>query len=171
MDTTASQIVLCSDYADRGTLHDMLELVGHLQVDKARRFTVELLEALDYLHHNGVAHGSLSSSSVFLSSAPTLSPKLGQLGQWMLQPPTKTLPPKWEAPEGLDTPSNVRRKTDIWEIGVIVVQMFIGLQATHDYHSPHVMLGRADLSDAFDDFARKMFAADVKKRPSAFDLL
>ncbi|KAI7040348.1 hypothetical protein KC352_g46646, partial [Hortaea werneckii] len=33
------------------------------------------------------------------------------------------------------------------------------------------MMGRLSFSDAFDDFMRKLFAMDAKKRPSAFDLL
>lgn len=116
VDNAISQMVLCSEYADRGTLHDMLEMVDHLQIDKARRFTVELLEALEYLHHNGVAHGSLSSSSVFMSSGnSSLSPKLGQLGQSMLQGRSKSLAPKWEAPEGLDVKAtSLHTKSDIW---------------------------------------------------------
>ncbi|KAK5119947.1 hypothetical protein LTR85_007023 [Meristemomyces frigidus] len=171
VDSTISQIILCSDYADRGTLQDMLDLVDHLHVNKARRFAVELLEALDYLHHNGIAHGNLSSSSVFLNSTPSLSPKLGQLGQWMLQVRTTSIPSKWRAPEGVEASASLRRKSDIWEFGVIAVQMFMGKQAISNYQSPHTLLSRADLTDAFDDFLRKMFAADPKKRPSAFDLL
>ncbi|KAK4540946.1 hypothetical protein LTR36_008454 [Oleoguttula mirabilis] len=171
VDNAMSQIILCSDYADRGTLHELLELVGHLRIDKARRFTVELLEALDYLHHNGVAHGSLSSSSVFFNSTPSLSPKLGQLGQWMLQSQPTSISPKWQAPEGYDISSSLRVKSDIWNLGVIVIQMFVGAQAINEYQSPHVLLSRLDLSDSFEDFARKLFVVDVKKRPSAFDLL
>jgi len=170
IDVTASQIVLCSEYADRGTLHELLEL-GGLHVDKAKQFTIQMLEALDYLHHHGVAHGNLTANSVFLHSTPSLAPKLGQLGQWMLQSYASPLPQKWQPTEGADVSGSMRRKSDIWYLGVIVVQIFLGSQAVTDYLSPHVMLGRLYFSDAFDDFARKLFATDVRKRPSAFDLL
>ncbi|KAK5135963.1 hypothetical protein LTR08_004421 [Meristemomyces frigidus] len=166
-----SQFALCSDYADRGTLHELVELAAPLHPDKARRFTVEILEALEYLHHNGVAHGSLSTSSIFLNSTPSLSPKLGQLGQWMLQPQKNALPHKWQAPEGDEISTSLRRKSDIWGLGVVVVEMFIGPQMLNEYQSPLSMLAKLNPSDAFDDFARKMFALDAKKRPSAFDLL
>ncbi|GAB1736813.1 hypothetical protein NU219Hw_g8841t1 [Hortaea werneckii] len=170
LDSAASRFVLCSEYADRGTLFELLEL-GALHINKARQFTVELLEALDYLHSRGMQHGGITTSSIFLNSSPSLGPRLGQLGQWILQPHASPLPQKWQSPDGNDPCGIRRKKSDIWDLGVVIVQMFMGLQIVDQFASPHVMMGRLNFSDAFDDFMRKLFATDAKKRPSAFDLL
>jgi eukaryotic translation initiation factor 2-alpha kinase 4 len=87
VDAGVSQVTMCSEYADRGTLRELLDFWVRLDTGKARQFTIELLEGLDYLHYHGVAHGAVSASSIYMRSTPSLSPKLGQLGQWMLQTP------------------------------------------------------------------------------------
>lgn len=170
MDSHRSQVTLCSAFADRGTLHDLLEL-GNLHTKKARQFTIELLEALEYLHHHGVVHGEVSSAAIYLVGAPTLSPKLGRLGQGLLRSTSTTLYPKWQSPDIDASSSAAQRKSDIWDLGVVAVQMLLGVQALSDYQGPYSMLGRLNVSDAFDDFMRKVFTIEAKKRPSAFELL
>ncbi|KAI6916326.1 Serine/threonine-protein kinase, partial [Hortaea werneckii] len=139
LDSAASRFVLCSEYADRGTLFELLEL-GALHINKARQFTVELLEALDYLHSRGMQHGGITTSSIFLNSSPSLGPRLGQLGQWILQPHASPLPQKWQSPDGNDPCGIRRKKSDIWDLGVVIVQMFMGLQIVDQFASPHVMM-------------------------------
>ncbi|KXL51017.1 hypothetical protein M433DRAFT_157862 [Acidomyces richmondensis BFW] len=170
LDTHRSQVILCSEFADRGTLHDLLE-IGALHIKKARQFTIELLEALEYLHHHGVVHGEVSSTAIYLAGIPSLSPKLGRLGQGFLQSTSTTLHPKWQSPDVDASSPATQRKSDIWDLGVVAVQMFLGLQALNDYQGPHAMLGRLNVSDAFEDFMRKVFTIEAKKRPSAFELL
>jgi len=170
LDSTTSSVVLCSEFADRGTLHDALE-IGVLHVQKARQYTIELLEALDCLHRNGIAHGNVTTKTIYLHSTPALTPKLGALGNWMLVSSSNTLPAKWQSPEGEDSSMASRRRVDIWNLGVVVVQMFVGLSAITEYPSPSVMLGRLNFSDPFDDLLRKLFTTDSRKRPSAFDIL
>lgn len=170
-DTDGSCLSLCLDYADRGTLHDMLE-VGALHLTRAKSFSIELLEALEYLHRHGLAHGMITCKSISITSTPTLSPKLAEFGYGLLLTDKQsTAPSKWQPPEGRPENTASRRRTDIWDLGVTLMQMFLGLQVVSDYHSPQILLGKMDLSDAFDDFNRKLFTADHKKRPSAFDLL
>ncbi|KAH9827331.1 eIF-2-alpha kinase GCN2-like [Teratosphaeria destructans] len=170
IDDGISQVTLCSEWADRGTLREVLDL-GGLHVSKARQFTIELLEGLDFLHHHGLAHGNLNVGSIYLRSSPDLATKLGQLGQWVLGIHDQQIPSKWLSSEAESAVPALRRKADIWNLGVVAVQMFLGLHVTSEYQSPQHMLGRLDVSDAFSDFACKVFAMDSKKRPSAFDLL
>ncbi|KAF2766783.1 Serine/threonine-protein kinase [Teratosphaeria nubilosa] len=170
IDAGSSQVTLCSEWADRGTLREVLDL-GGLHLSKARQFTIELLEGLDFLHHHGLAHGNLNVGSIYLRSSPDLATKLGQLGQWVLGIHDQPVPSKWLSPEADSTVPALRRKADIWNLGVVAVQMFLGLQVTSEHQTPQHMLSRLDISDAFSDFASKVFAMDTKKRPSAFDLL
>ncbi|KAK3113909.1 eukaryotic translation initiation factor 2-alpha kinase [Teratosphaeriaceae sp. CCFEE 6253] len=170
LDGIASQVTLCSEYADRGTLHDLLEL-SQLRPNNARRFTIGILEALDFLHNHGVAHGALSSESIFLESKASMSARLGKLGQWRLLSGSLPKTTKWTAPECESDNMMLQRKADVWQLGVIVVQMFLGLHIVDQYQSPEAMLSRLNLSEMFEDFIRKAFVLDPKKRVSAFDLL
>ena len=166
-----SELILCNEHGDRGSLHTWLEL-GSLSVSKARQFTVELLEALDYLHRNGAAHGSLSNNTIALvGSGQTISPKLADFGySWNLQG-QGSASSKWPAPEAEDSSIAVLRKCDIWHLGEIVAQMLLGSEIVAKYSSPQLLLSRLDFSNALDDFLRKIFTKDLKKRPSAFELL
>jgi eukaryotic translation initiation factor 2-alpha kinase 4 len=78
---------------------------------------------------------------------------------------------KWQAPETDSTNAAFRRKADVWSLGVVAMQMFLGLNVVEDHPSPQIMLSRLDVSDPFDDFARKVFTVDSKKRPTPFELL
>ncbi|KAK0365960.1 eukaryotic translation initiation factor 2-alpha kinase [Friedmanniomyces endolithicus] len=170
LDAAKSQVILCSEYADRGTLHDLLEM-SQIRPSTARQFTVNILEALDYLHNQGVAHGSLACDAIFLDSKPSMSARLGKLGQSRLHMDSSVLSPKWRAPEGKTDAIASWRKTDIWQLGVVVAQMFLGLHIVDEQPSPEMMLGRLDLSESFEDLLRKAFTQDPKRRVSAFDLL
>lgn len=170
IDDLKYELVFCTEHMDRGSLQSLLELSA-LHVEKARQFSIQLLEGLEYLHRNGVAHGNLIAANVGVVGSPSISAKLAEFGYTFALGQKGTLPTKW-LPNEWDSKSPIlQRKSDIWQFGIIAVQMFLGLQVTSQFSSPHVMLGRLDLSDSFDDFLRKMFNVDAKKRPSAFDLL
>ncbi|KAF2860958.1 Serine/threonine-protein kinase [Piedraia hortae CBS 480.64] len=170
LDAELSCIILCSQFANCGTLHSMLQLAS-FHVDKARQFIIELLEALEFLHRNGLPHGLLSASSIYLSHSSAVSPKLGRMGQWLLDSSNIPVPSKWQAPEAEATSPQQRIKADIWNLGVVAVQMLLGLQVLDEHQGPYDLLSRLRVSSAFDDFARKIFTIDSKKRPSAFELL
>ncbi|KAK5111200.1 hypothetical protein LTR62_005228 [Meristemomyces frigidus] len=157
-----AQFTLCSEWADRGTLQELLSL-GTLLHSKARQYTIGLLEALDYLHSRGVVHGNMDCRSIFVQSSPSVSLKLGRLGQWRLRSGSvEQLPEKWRSTES-------DRHADIWQLGVVILQMLFGLDLVGDYASPDDFMSRRDLSDIFRQFLRRIFS--LNKRPSAFDLL
>nr|POE76203.1 eif-2-alpha kinase gcn2 [Quercus suber] len=171
VDTQMSRLVVCSEHADLGTLQTYLEAV-QFTAQKARQFTVDLLEGIDYLHRHGLVHGSLSCAAIIVSHQPSLAPKLTNFGyDWLLDQDRETLYAGWQAPEGKVSTSAAMRKSDIWNLGTIIMQLFLGLHVTMDYASPLTMMSRLDFSYAFNDFASKVFTTDPKKRPTAFDLL
>ncbi|TKA68310.1 hypothetical protein B0A55_08607 [Friedmanniomyces simplex] len=100
-----------------------------------------------------------------------MSARLGKLGQWKLHLEASVPSPRWRAPEGETDTIAGRRKTDIWQLGIVIAQMFLGLHIIDEHQSPEVMLGRLDLSESFEDLLRKAFTPDPKRRASAFDLL
>lgn len=77
----------------------------------------------------------------------------------------------WFPPEIANLGDGLRTaKTDIWELGIVFLQMAFGLNVTRKYSSPKAMLDSLDLSDALHDFMLKLFNPDPKKRPRAFAL-
>ncbi|KAM3417687.1 hypothetical protein BST61_g5922 [Cercospora zeina] len=159
------ELLLCREYADRGPLHDWLSMCD-LHQDKAQQFTRDLLEGLQYLHQNSMIHGYLSSRSVYITSTPTLSPKLSGFGYThVLGLKDESVPREWRVPPDIQD-SNA---ADIWQFGVVAVQMFLGLTITDEYDSPHTLIAEGGLSHLLGVFLNKIFSA--KKMPTCFELL
>ncbi|KAK4501360.1 hypothetical protein PRZ48_007168 [Zasmidium cellare] len=165
------ELTLCRDFADRGSLYDLISLCD-LHASKSRQFTIQLLEALEYLHRNSMFHGGISARTIYLSANPTLAPKLANFGYAsLLGLRDEDLPCGWRSPDVDSKSQSSQRHADLWSLGVVIVQMFLGLSATTTYSSPSTLLNSLNLSEAFLDFLRKIFLSDAKKRPSCFDLL
>lgn len=171
IDEHSSELILCREYSDRGNLHDLLSM-SNLHVSKARQCTTDLLGALDYLHSKGMVHGSINAKTTYLTGQPTLTPKLADFGYASILGEHKsTAPASWQSPDAESASQTSRKKSDVWDLGVLVVQMFMGLEATTDYHSPEDMIDKQDFSDPFEIFLQKFFAVDNKKRSTSFDLM
>lgn len=169
VDLDSSELVLCREFADRGSLADLLD-VSELHLRKARQFTIELLGGLEYLHSHGMAHGFINARSVYLTSQPSLSPKLSGFGYAsFLGLHDDRMPTRWRAPEASSALHSGRTK-DIWDLGVVAAQMFLGLDVPFDYSTPYALIGRDDLTDTFKDFLGKVFPLDAKKPVSCFEL-
>lgn len=169
IDELRSELVICNEHANRGTLQDAIEL--GLSVEKARQFSIEVLEALDYLHGHGAAHGRITSGTIVLTSGPPLAPKLSDFGYSWIFSDRNAQAPAWPAPESENTSPAVLRKSDIWQFGEVIAQMFLGREVVAKFKTPQQMLEQLDLTDTFDDFLRRIFTTDSRKRPTAFDLL
>ncbi|KAF7864571.1 hypothetical protein EAF04_006703 [Stromatinia cepivora] len=176
-----------SEYAEKGSLEEFLDIVENMNVNKVRSWTIELLDALRFLHEeNGIIHEDIHSGNVLLfrESDGVVRPKLADAGyQRKLHILSgKTTKGKtdssamaksayWFPPEIANSDDGPRTaKTDIWEFGIVFLQMALGLNVTRKYTSPKAMLDSLDLSDALHDFMLKLFNPDPKKRPRAFAL-
>jgi translation initiation factor 2-alpha kinase 4 len=77
----------------------------------------------------------------------------------------------WLPPETANSEDVVKTaKTDIWEFGILFLQMVFGLNVIRKYSSPKSLMESLALSDALHDFMLKLFNPDPKKRPRAFAL-
>ncbi|EDU40480.1 serine/threonine-protein kinase gcn2 [Pyrenophora tritici-repentis Pt-1C-BFP] len=63
------------------------------------------------------------------------------------------------------------RKTDVWDMGVVFLQMLFGIDAPEKYHSPKELSDTLGCSEPLQEVMRKFFKPDPKKRSSAFDLI
>lgn len=171
VDSANAQLFLCREYADRGSLHDYLAL-SDLHISKSRQFTIQLLEGLDCLHQHGLAHGSISTKTICFSSDAAMAPKLADFGYAPIMGLSNDdIPLRWTCPDAISTSHISQRNKDIWDLGIVVFQMFMGFDATSRYSSPSTLAGKHELSNSFRSFLEQFFTTNAKKRSSCFDLL
>lgn len=177
------EISILMEHADRGSLGEKLADDGPLPVARVRSWTIELLEALDFYHRNGMVHKRLHPHNILLkrSSSSGITVHLAdasfQDSLYRLQSFCRGGHPikysrsfYWIAPE---LPQGLlhTRKTDIWDLGVVFLQMLFGLDAPEKYNSPKELSDIVGCSEPLQEVLRKFFKPDPKKRHTAFDII
>ena len=175
-------VTILMEFARKGSLSEQLAMFGSLPVSRVRIWTVDLLEALDFLHKNGIVHKRIHCNNILVSQSVSSAPgpaqiKLADAGfQEALYGIRGPCDPKsvissvsayWNAPEG-DAKTS---KTDVWELGIVFLQMLFGLDATRKYTGPSQLIDNLQLTAPLEDIIRKFFRHNVKTRPTAFDLI
>ncbi|PQE16693.1 putative cpc-3 protein [Rutstroemia sp. NJR-2017a BBW] len=172
-------VSIISEYAEKGSLEEFLDIVEQLNVTKVRSWTIELLDALRFLHEE---HGIIHEGMYFCSESQTVrladagyQRKLHTLGARITKKRTDIVAVAksayWLPPETANSEDVVKTaKTDIWEFGILFLQMVFGLNVIRKYSSPKSMMESLALSEALHDFMLKLFNPDPKKRPRAFAL-
>ncbi|KAF2715270.1 kinase-like protein [Pleomassaria siparia CBS 279.74] len=177
------EINILVEHAHKGSLGDKLEDDGPIAAVKVRSWTIDLLEALDYYHRHGIIHKRIHPNNVLLHKSPTggITVKLADAGfQDTLhnlsnlsrgeQPSTTSRNAFW-LPAELAQDARRTRKTDVWDLGVVFIQMLFGLDAPRKHNSPKELSDALHCSEPLQEIMRKFFRPDPKKRPSAFDLI
>lgn len=177
------EISVLMEHANKGSLGEKLDDDGPMDTAKVRSWTIELLEALDYLHRNGIVHKRIHPHNVLLKKSSTgsisailtdaaLQDSLHRMQDLAggEQPAVTSRSAFWVAAE-LARDARRSRKTDVWDLGVVFLQILFGLDAPQKYNSPKDLSDSLGCSAPLQDIMRKFFRADPKKRPSAFDLI
>ncbi|KAI9684285.1 MAG: hypothetical protein M1822_005758 [Bathelium mastoideum] len=177
------QIRIVTEYADRGSLEDLLA-DSPVQLNKARLWTIGLLEGLDFYHRHGVVHGDIHANNVLLCRPKYGGPSTvklsdagyqGLLHDLKFQSQTRSTTATsafWLPPEvARDSNGERTRKTDVWQLGIVLLQMISGIDVIQSYSSPTAVMEGLEYGESLNDIVRKFFKADPKRRPSAFDLL
>lgn len=176
------EVSILTMLAEKGSVKGLLDTVGILNIEIVRAWAMQLLEALEFYHSSGIAHAKVHVANILLEEAETgntivkLSDGVYQhdlysmknhssvnyLGAESLQ---------WSAPEVISNPQNKPiPASDIWDLGVALLQMIFGLTVQSQHNSPNVLLISRDMSRSLEDFFEQMFITDSKKRMSAFHL-
>lgn len=166
------------EHANKGSLSELLDIVGTLPVETLRNWMIQLLEALEFYHRSGFIHGDIHCGRVLLFRDPTGSTfaKLQASVENALpdratgnQSLTSSKSPLWLSPETQEgVPPTM--KTDVWDLGVILLQMGFGKDVLLRYASPTALMGGLGLSPPLQDLLQEVFKPNPKKRPTAFQL-
>lgn len=170
--------------AEKGSLEELLELAGRLEVGKVRSFTRDLLDALNFLHNKNMAHQNIHPGNILLfrESTGEIVPKLSDA---VYQRDIHAISSQKQGPPGLGSAKSAywlppeiaaaskpqyTHKTDIWDFGVVFVQMIFGLDVLRNYSSPRNLMESLLLSHSLQELVSRFFKEDKQKRPRAFEL-
>jgi translation initiation factor 2-alpha kinase 4 len=172
------EMSILMEFSHRGSLEVELKSTDTIPGNRLRPWTIDLLEALESDHQNQLVHSRIHARNILLFQSPngaikiTLSDASFQQKLYDVKATrvsTSTYPSDWEPPElaaGQRT-----RKTDIWDLGIVFVQMLFGLGVTDKYAGPVALIQSGSLSPPLVYLLRQFFNKNPIKRPSAFEII
>jgi serine/threonine protein kinase len=124
---TASHTYLVLEYCSQGDLYEAIRLDrGPLQTEHVRRFMLQLISAVEYMHANCLYHRDIKPENIFLTADGSV--KLGDFGLvtrslWSYEACVGS--DRYMAPEQYDPANNgySPAKADIWSIGICLLNI------------------------------------------------
>ncbi|KAF3760171.1 regulation of cpc-1 function in response to amino acid starvation [Cryphonectria parasitica EP155] len=175
-------VMVLSPLAEPGSLETLLRTFP-MDVNRARSWTVSLLDALSWLHTRDIIHQDIHLANILIvtSSTGDMTPKLADIAyQRELHNLTtaKTATSMTDARSAYWFPPEIAaasdpqytQKTDIWDFGVVFLQMFLGVDVAQKHTSPDNLMTSSPLSRPLEELVSYFFTPDPKKRPRAFEL-
>lgn len=166
------------EFANKGSLLELLDIVGTVAAETLRGWMIQLLEALEFYHRSGFVHGNIHCGRVMLcrtASGGTIVKLQSSVEEALPDSPggrrslTTSKSPLWLPPELTeDTPPTM--KTDVWDLGIVLLQMAFGKDVLLRYTSANQLMISLGLSPPLQDLLREFFRPDPRKRPTAFQL-
>ena len=171
-------VIVLMELASKGSLLELLEVAGQLDIRKVRAWALQILEGLHHYHQHGSAHASVHLHNVLLEQGEAenfvakLSDGIYERELHLITgKPSRHVPLSWQAPEQRSGQTDVSITVDMWDFGICLVQMGFGKDIAHEYRSPAALLDDLPLSKSFAALLRQVFNINPKKRPSTWDAL
>ena len=167
------------EFANKGSLAELLDIVGTVAVETLRGWMIQLLEALEFYHRSGFVHGNIHCGQVMIyrnisgSTIVKLQSNVEEAlpdslcGRRSL---TTSQSPLWLPPELTQDGVSSTMKTDVWDLGIVLLQMGFGKDVLLRYTSANQLMVSLSLSPPLQDLLREFFRPDPRKRPTAFQL-
>ena len=174
--------------AQMTSLEGFLDICDRLHISKVRSFARDLLDAMACLHNHGIIHHDVHPRNVLIfkestgEATQTVAKLSDAVYQHMLYDIAKMSDSEtkftssrssfWLAPETTaeDGKDQYTHKTDIWDLGVIIMQMMFGFDIVQQFSSPYAFMKAHSLSTPLKEMMVGFFDPDPKRRPKAFDL-
>jgi len=141
----SEKFYLVFDRLKGGSLFEHIQRRGHLTEVEASKIIRDLSDALDFLHHKGIAHRDLKPENILCESADKLTPVRicdFDLGSAIVLKQEKSTPvttpelmtpvgsAEYMAPEVVDAwvgdATSYDKKCDLWSLGIILYIMLCG---------------------------------------------
>lgn len=181
------KIKLLTEYIKGYPIGDMIQSVGFVNLATARVWIIRMLEGLEALHRVGIYHKYISVQTIqlvkdsdFGSTVPKLMhPAYGYTLLQMLfrypnkQSSTVSFPVLSWCPPELEKMKNPKpqRTTDIWEMGVLFIQIISGVDTVLNFSSPEEFFENNEMEESLLDFLEKMLNSDPRRRLDTLQLL
>ncbi|KAJ5689097.1 Serine/threonine-protein kinase GCN2 [Penicillium macrosclerotiorum] len=172
-------ILALSEFANKGSLSELLDLVGTVAVEMFRGWMIQLLEALEFYHRSGFVHGNIHCGRIMLCrslSGGTIVKLQSSVEEALPDSPevkrslTTSKSPLWLPPELTQEGASPTMKTDVWDLGIVLLQMAFGKDVLLRYTSANQLMVSMGLSPPLQDLLHEFFRPDPRKRPTAFQL-
>jgi serine/threonine protein kinase len=125
-DIIDGQVLIVSEYAEGGSLHDKLRREGKLSIKQAVEMTIGILNGLEFLHHKRIIHRDIKPQNILLQGD---TPRLADFGisramQTVAVSSTIIGTDSYMSPETFEGKRSIQ--TDIWAVGVVLYQLLKG---------------------------------------------
>lgn len=154
---TGAHIYLVLEYCAMGDLYEAIRVNrGPLETEHVRDFMLQLIDAVAFMHSNGLYHRDIKPENIFLNQDGTM--KLGDFGlatrsaschEACVGSDRYMAPEQYEPPHGGYDPA----KADVWAIGICLLNILFA-------RNPFVTPTESDV----------LFADYVRDRQSLFDI-
>ncbi len=127
-------------YLGEGSLHDLIEREGRLPLRSAIRIAVDVLEALEHSHANGIVHCDLKPENILLSNGHAILADFGiartAVGIALKDRDTVSGSPAYMSPEQAAGDDMLDGRSDIFGLACVLYEMLAGKPA---YTGPHAL--------------------------------
>ncbi|KAG1746538.1 uncharacterized protein EDB91DRAFT_1245730 [Suillus paluster] len=166
------------EYAESGSLGQMLKAFGKLNEHLVASYVVKILEGLHYLHRCDVVHCDLKAANILTTKTGNI--KLSDFGvslnlKAIEREKDVAGTPNWMAPEVIEL-KGASTKSDIWSLGCTVVELLTGRPPFGDITNTMTVMFRIvedempipeECSEPLKDFLQQCFQKEPLMRPDA----
>lgn len=180
---TDKYLNIITEYAESGSLSDMLKRLGNKMEEKlVAKCIAQVLQGLQFLHDQGVIHRDVKGANLLMNKHGDV--KLADFGVATKSEGTQVTgvagTPYWMAPEIIEMREQ-SAACDIWSVGATTLELLTG--APPYYHmlpmaamyrivqDPHPPIDGLNLSEACQEFLLYCFNKYPSRRPAASKLL
>jgi serine/threonine protein kinase len=184
------KVAVMQEQCDIGPLRSVICREGFFErpnisrIDFVGMIAIDICRALMHFENEGMGHNDLSSSNVLLATDPStplgMRAKVGDFGLCCPNNRSRevgTIP--YMAPELLQVGSKHKgSKTDIYSLGVLMLEMWMGQYAWHPLKPMHIFynigLGKRldvpdDVPEPLSRLVKQCLSDNAEERPSAHD--